>query len=311
MQFNDNELQDALAAAEMDVRPDAQRAAAVRDRLTTLSSCSKRGGRPLRVVSVLALVLVLTAGGIAATESGRALLRDLLTPIGVSHATEWVAPDGSVFVHSRDVDAYTDAERLAAEDQMSEIYQLRTSGAGKLVGLIESPGFFGTESRTIYTIEYTLSDGTRQQVGGGRPTGQQAENLRIDELMALRDAGEGEIIEQHPFAIGLGRYVLRFRFTNGQTVDLSTQYPPSTAAEREAIFDEMRVLYAARDFTVLDPRANPDQTSEGIVGLLQYTLADGRTVGATQRVPDDLISEDGRYVIQPLTAETTAIDGRP
>lgn len=189
-------------------------------------------------------------------------------------------------------------------------YEISDFGSTILFVLIESPGFFGTATLTIYTIEYVLSDGTRQQVGGGRPTGKQADNLRIDELMALRDAGEGEIIEQHSFAIGLGRYVLRFRLPDGQTVDLTTQYPPSTAAEREAIFEEMRALYAARDFTVLDPQANPDLPSEGVMGLLQYTLADGRTVGATQRVPDDLLSSDGRYVIQPLTAEVTAIDGQ-
>ena len=97
--------------------------------------------------------------------------------------------------------------------------------------------------------------------------------LRLKELLQLRDAGAGEVISYKPRDIGLGDYVIRFTFADGQTVDLKAYYPPAPRSQREAIFAETRQLKAKHLFSV-------SELGKSIPGslwaTLTYTLSDGR-----------------------------------
>jgi hypothetical protein len=262
---------------------------------------------------VAALVGIGVAGiGLATTETGRSILHWIMTPIQEQQATEWEAPDGTLWLHSTSgrTEPYSPEEEEAAAKDFVEYHAIQQAGGGRLVGLIEAPGFVDDEtSHTIYRIVYTLTNGETHRVGSGRPTGRQAENMRIDEIMELRDAGLGEIVEEGAFPIGLGRYTIRFTLSDGETIDLQTMFPPSTREEREHIFAEMGRLKAQLHFTVLDPYVYPENPERGVWGLLRYTLADGRTVGATERVPSEAISEDGTHVVLPDLKAPVAIEG--
>jgi hypothetical protein len=311
MNDSDSELKNILDATEMDARPDPARAEVVRQRM--LNIAGRAGTRPHRHRSVLvaALVVIGVSGiGLAATETGRNFIRWIFTPVEEIHSTEWEAPTGEVWTQSTigRSEPYSPEEEKRVAEGFAESYAAKQAGEGRLVGLIESPGWAGV-SETVYLIEYEHEDGETTAVGSGRPTGKQAENLRIDEIMQLRDAGAGEIIEQSPFPIGMGRYTIRLTLSDGETVDLATHYPPGTEEERELVFAEMRELKAALRFTVLDAyfdKANPEA---GVWGTLQYQLADGRTVGATEQLPPEIISEDGTQVVMPDVESPIAIEG--
>jgi hypothetical protein len=72
---------------------------------------------------------------------------------------------------------------------------------------------------------------------------------------------------------------------------------------------EMRGLKTALRFTVRDAyfdKANPEA---GVWGTLQYQLADGRTVGAKEQLPPEIISEDGTQVVMPDMEAPITIEG--
>ena len=142
-------------------------------------------------------------------------------------------------------------------------------------------------------------------------TDEQAENMRIDEIMELRDAGEGEIISQDEFpkGVGLGRYTIRFTLSDGRTIDLETCYPPSTKQQREAIFAETRELKEKLDFSVRLACSDPSDPLGRVWGILRYKLSDGRTVGVTDTIPPEVISPDGKHVVMPGTEEQLEIQG--
>lgn len=307
----DSELKNMLQNTEMEARPDLSRVEAARARMMQAAQRAGRSSHPARNALITALVIMGVSGiGLAATETGRNFVRWIFTPVEQLHSTKWESPEGDVWSQTttgRD-EPYSPEEQEAVAEKFAENYASKQAGAGRLVGLIESPGWAG-ETHTVYLVEYTQSDGTKSVVGGDRPTGKQAENMRIDEIMRLRDAGEGEIIEQHPFPIGMGQYIIRLTLSDSETIDLKTFYPPSTREEREQTFAEMRELKAALRFTVLDAcfdKANPEA---GVWGNLQYTLADGRVVGATEPLPPQVISEDGTQVVMPDVAAPIAIQG--
>jgi glycerol-3-phosphate dehydrogenase len=153
---------------------------------------------------------------------------------------------------------------------------------------------------------YTLANGQTTRVGSGDLSAPQRANMRIDEILRLRDAGAGEIVSQAESPLGLGRYTIRFTLSDGETVDLHTQYPPSTRRQREAIFAETRDLKTKGRFTVHKPQVVP---GSGVWGILQYTLADGRAVSHYEQVPTDLITSDGRHIVTPGTGELVEIAG--
>jgi hypothetical protein len=129
--------------------------------------------------------------------------------------------------------------------------------------------------------------------------------MRIEEIMYLRDAGAGEIITQDEFPIGLGSYTLRFTLSDGRTVDLQTNYPPAPRTDREAIFLETRALKKQLKFFVQNASRNNSNPKAAVWGILQYKLADGRTVGISERVPTEVISSDGRNVTNTETEGQT------
>lgn len=304
----DREVTRLLDLAAMDGIPDRTRAETVRER--TIALARRPGGRVRRyriAATIVAGALVTGGAGLAATQAGRDFIRHLFTPVQQIHAVEWQAPDGSVWSHTGSADPYAPEEQQAVRQRFAEIDAIKTAGGGRLVGLIEGPPPAGVTGPifTTYLMEYTLADGETTVIGSGMPTGQQAANLRMSELARLRDAGAGEVISQRPFPIGLAQYVLRFTLSDGQTVDLQTNYPPGTAEERERIFAETRQLKAALQFTVLNASRTVERPRDGVWGILRYTLADGRIVGMTEQVPQDVVSEDRTEVVQPETHEVT------
>jgi hypothetical protein len=260
---------------------------------------------------VAAALLAVTAIGVGATETGRDFLRHLFVPVEVVHSSaQWQAPDGSVWGESttgRET-PYSPEEQEAVVRQFSEIYELQEAGEGRLVALLEGPGYTDDMlMHTVYCVEYTLHDGQTRQIGMGEPAGRQAENLRIAEIKQLRDAGAGEVVEHRDGPFGLGHYTIRFTLSDGATVDVKAYYPPSTLAEREAIFRELRELRSRLCFEVISANGDASAPPGQVWGRLRYMLADGRTVGTIERIPPEVVSEDGRFVIMPGAEETVEV----
>ena len=317
MSENNNDMEKILASAAMESDPDPAAIQAVRQRMIAIAGSARARRSPGRTALILAVALVsVSAVGLAATETGRDLIRRILIPIRTDEVAKWEAPDGSIWSRSKSI-SDSDAEPYTAEEQESikttfqEIHEIQQAGGGRLVGLLEGTGWDGSPSYTVYQIEYTLANGEVHTVGSGGPRGKQAENMRIDEIMELRNAGEGELISQSEFRfrIGLGRYTIRFTLADGQTVDLMTNYPPGTKDQREAIFAETRALKEQLRFSVEHANFDPSDPHGKVWGVLQYELSDGRTVGISQTIPPEVISSDGKYVVMPGSEEQLEIQG--
>ena len=311
MYEDDKELERVLESAALSSDMSPSRVQGVHEQVMKIAATSRRRGGAFRKIGVAAvLVAGVTAVGVAATESGREWLRSLFTPIqpaylvsGSHHAGEsW-----SVTRSGPGAGPFSDAEAEGIKATMEEVAALKRAGEGRLIGLLEGPGIPGAPGAgkmlTVYQIEYTLRSGEKTTVGE-QPGDAQIARMRLDEIMKLRDAGEGEIVSQTEFPMGLGKYVIRFTLVDGETVDVQTIFPPAPRAEREAMFAEIRQLKEARQFSVF----NADRTPDGMVsGLLRYTLADGRVVGVAETIPADVISPDGDYAVSPVSNEATEI----
>jgi hypothetical protein len=307
---HDPELKDMLESAEINIAPGQERLAAVRERTLALTQQSHKKIRLRRVTWIAALIVLgVSTVGLAATETGRELIRHLFIPVSESHQTKWISPDGDAWTRTRNDEPFSPEEKQQVADEFSEIHQIKEAGGGRLTGLMDNPSPFGG-SMVVYMIEYTLSSGEITRVGSGPPSGKQAENMRINEIMKLRDSGAGEILSERPSPSGMGLYVIRFTLSDGETIDLTTTYPPSTREERDKIFAEMWQLKQQRRFNVLNPWHTSDAPEEGVWGILQYTLSDGRIVGTVERLPDELISEDGQFVVLPGSDERIVIGSR-
>jgi hypothetical protein len=308
MSPNDRTLKELLWNARLDDSHDAATRQRVRAAVvaTAAGHGSSRSLYGLRGIGVAAgLLLLVSAAGVAATERGRAWLRSWLVPIGETYVTAVPLAADEAWSRTRTDRPDTTDERVQIASDFAAMRRLRDSGAGRLVGLIESPGFRGHAPETTYLVEYTLGDERTSVVGANMLAPAQAKNMQSAALLALRAEGAGEVLEHRPTPIGLGTYIVRFQLEDGTAVDLRLNYPPMTAAELDAIFAEMRAHYAARRFRVLDPSRSGDM--DIVAATLVYELADGTTAGAVQQVPPDLISEDGQHVISPLDDTETAI----
>ena len=304
----DSDLENVLESARIEGEPDGARMDAVRRQMMNIAHGTGKYRLHHRAAWIGGcLVVGLTTVGLAGTQAGRDWVRSLFTPVEDSHVTTWEAPDGTVWSQSRYSEAYRPEEEEAVAREFGEIFEIQQAGGGRLLGLLEVPGMFGEPIHTIYNVEYTLSNGQQTSVGGSLSP-KQRENMRVDEIMGLRDAGAGDIVAQCEFPIGLDSYTLRFTLSDGETVDLQTYYPPSTRAERETIFGETRALKARLEFTVLNASLLVENPDYGVWGVLQYTLADGRTVGITEGIPNEVISPDGTLVVVPETGERVIIE---
>jgi hypothetical protein len=299
---DESELREALRSAEMNIVPDPAHVGAVRQRLAVVARKRIADRRRTRNAWIVVLLLGGVCGtGLAATEAGRSLVRWILTPVLARHEVTVTTADGSTWSRGGSTKPYDPDQRQAAADQFAEIAALTQAGQGELVGLHEGP------DGTVYSIRYTLKDSSSVSVGTRNPTEIQAVMMRLDEIQRLRDAGEGDVIVRSPSPIGLGFYTLRFALAD-RTVDLQTWYPPGPRAEREAIFAETRALKADLRFAVMEASVSPENPDAGVMGTLRFTLADGRTVGIVERVPDELITSDGAYAVVPGTGETVRIE---
>ncbi len=312
MNKDNEELGRMLEAAEMaeDARPAGVQSA--HDRfMRTVSSGRRRVALP-RSTAAAVIVLGLTAAGLAGTQAGRDWIRSLFTPIQPAHAVFGEHGDDTAWVVQRlgpDAGPFSDQEVADVEAEMKEAEALKQAGEGRLVGLLEMPAMHGDVDAerfgVAYLIEYTLNDGKTTTVSDDCPSPAQRVRMRLAEIMQQRDAGEGEVISAADFPMGLGKYVIRYTLDDGQTVDLEDFYPPAPRADREAIFEEVSRLREARQFVVLS--ANRDAKGP-VSGVLQYTLSDGRVVGAVDTIPADVISEDGENVVNPMVVNPMVVE---
>jgi len=190
---------------------------------------------------------------------------------------------------------------VAPEDAEAE--SMMEAGGGRLIGMHEGPSIVdGSSSQsTSFKVEFTLANGRIVYLGEGRLSEKQRANMRWDEISALRDAGAGQLISQEPFHLGLGKYMVRFTLSDGQTIDLIVNYPPGTRQDREKIFAETRALKKQLQFKVMRLPAASEGPASGITGgVLQYTLADGRIVGIIDMVPKDAIGPDGKLTVPEI-----------
>ncbi|MHC4415274.1 MAG: hypothetical protein ACYS0G_08325 [Planctomycetota bacterium] len=220
----------------------------------------------------------------------------------------WTAPDGSLYVSSGGAAPASPDEEQETIEKYREVHEIQKAGGGRLVGLLEGPGWDGELGTTTFRVSYTLVSGETMTLGGGAPSARQRANMRIDEIQRLRDEGAGEIVARSESPLGLGGFTIRFTLFDGETVDLRTVYPPGTREDREAIFAETRKLKAQRRFSVTRAQVAP---VSGVWGILIYTLSDGRSVRHYEQVPTDLITSDGRHIVMPSTGETVEIAGPP
>jgi len=303
MHREDDELQSILEPARMSTESNADHMQAVRQRMLHQARASLAHPHRAAVrwtVGLLAVVAV-SAGGLAATRAGRDFIRRVFTPVETSYSFqgEVQSKDGNYELWSAGrsgfgVGPYTSQEGERLRARWAEMRAIGQEGGGRLTGLIESTQQDGTGYSVIYLIDYALSDGSVEQAGSGRLTSKQARNMRIDEILKFRDAGAGEVIDARASDLGLGRFLIRFTLSDGSMVDLTTQYPPGTRTQREAIFAEALELRRRRDFAVLLPHR--DATTGTVTGVMKFTLADGRTVGLVGSVPTDMLTPDGKHV---------------
>ncbi|UCC29840.1 MAG: hypothetical protein JSU86_16745 [Phycisphaerales bacterium] len=297
MYQEDAHFEDMLKNAEMKIDPNPEHVRAVRERMNAVSRNGAHVGGRHRSAWVVCLVLCGICGvGLAGTETGRDLVRWILTPVHPRHEITVTTPDGTTWSRSGAVDPHDPQDREKVAREFAEMAELAEAGLGELTGMIETP------DHTVYMVEYTLKDGTTSSAGG-ELTDRQAVNMRIDEIQQLRDAGAGEVIMRIKAPIGLGLYTIRFALSD-RTVDLQMWYPPGTRQEREAIFSETRRLKSELRFSVEDARVSNENPEQGVWGTLRYTLADGRTVGIVEQVPAEAITADGAFVAVPDTGET-------
>jgi hypothetical protein len=307
MYESDAKLKALIESGGMEIEPDPVRMEAVRERMLRISRTpAARIVRPRTIAAMFLALVTICIVGVAATETGRKIIRWIYTPLGQATVRTFsIAPDanavwGVARVATDGVSAggISDQEAEEMKRRFTEAHQIAQAGGGRLTGLLEVPG------HTTYVIEYRLSDGTYESVGSSRPTGLQAANMRIDEIEQLRDAGHGQLLLTEDFPIGLGRFKIRFTLSNGEVVDLVTNYPPGTRQEREAIFAETRSLKQARQFSVLDASRDPRGRT---FGILRYRLADGRVVGVSEDVPQEVVSSNGKMTVVAETEHTAGI----
>jgi len=307
----DEQLTQLLDQAVMDIAPNPDQMQSVRDRMIQIAHRPASVNRRYRIgMIILFFSIVFTAAGLATTRAGWDFIVNLFTPIHTSQVVTWQAPDGhSTFVRGavslgRDASLalpVPPAKQQEIKTEFKEIYEIALNGGGRLIGLFETPEF------TVYQVEYTLTNSKTSRVGGNTLTEKQAQNMRITEIMKLRDAGAGTIIIQKEFPIGLGLYTLRFTLSDGQTIDLQTYYPPAPRKDRDAIFTETRALKKQLKFFILDADRIGTTAKDPVYGTIRYKLSDGRSVGIKEQIPVQLISPDGQYVINPENQEKTTI----
>lgn len=309
MNDNEQELGRMLESTTLSADVSPARVHDVRQRTMQIAAAGggRRGG--LRLGGIAAAVLVgMTAVGVAGTETGREWMRSLFTRIEPAHKISGEREDGSLWSVTRsgpEAGPFSAEEAERTKTTMDEVAALMKAGEGRLVEIMEGQGIPGVPGAEVIhitcIIEYTLSNGEKT-IMGQQPTPAQVAKMRLDEIMKLWDAGEGEIVSKAEFPLGLGRYVIRFTLGDGQTVVVRTLFPPGPRAEREAIFAEAKMLKQARRFTLDEPVT---RTPDGrVTGTLRYNLADGRVVGVVEEVPADVISPDGKYVVTPLGEES-------
>ena len=301
MHPDDSRFQDALESAEMKIGPDPAHVQTVQDRMMAMARNGARHGGRTKSGWIVGLLFFGVCGvGLAATETGRNLIRSIFTPVRQQHQVTVTTEDGSTWIRGGGAGPYSAEEQQLAADQFQEVADLKQAGFGELTGLLEGP------EHTVYLVKYTLKSGTPVTVGDAGVSEKQAVNMQIDEIRELRDAGAGQVIVQSPGPIGLGAYTIRFTLSD-RVVDLQTWYPPGTREGREAIFAETRRMKEELRFSVVEAGASVEEPEAGVMGTLRYTLSDGRTVGIVEQIPAEAITPDGAYVAVPDTGETTEV----
>jgi len=154
---HDTEMKSLLGSAAMNVEPDPVRMQATRERMLQIVSSPPVARSARRTVLTVGLLLVgVSAVGVAATQSGRNLIRWIFTPIETPHVVTGRMPsespneDGMWSVTSNRLEPFTAEETEDIRARMTEIGQIRLAGGGRLAGLFEGPSPDGSASQ--YTV---------------------------------------------------------------------------------------------------------------------------------------------------------------
>ncbi len=301
MRHQDDELQSILEPARMSTETNVDHMQAVRQRMLHQARASLAHPHRAAVhwtVALLAVVAV-SAGGLAATQTGRDLIGWVFTPVRGAPVN-----DGKPSDSKEELNASGTEQVEEIQDWQAEIDAIRKAGGGHLRGLTELPNIldFTMEYIILYWIDYELSDGSLRTIQDD-PSERQAKNMRLAEILELRNAGAGQLVTHNPEPIGMGRYIIRFELSDGSTVNVETKYPPGTLAERKAIFAEAQELHNRREFVVLG-RPYYSAECDSVIGKLRFTLADGRTVCLGGVVPPDRLTPDRQYAMSPSSGFT-------
>jgi len=172
-----------------------------------------------------------------------------------------------------------------------------------------------TPVEEIYMTTWAPPDGAASysQVRNSMPYSEEEEAAvacEFREIHVLQQAGGGRLVGllESP---GGTTYQIEYTLRNGEAAVIGCNaVTPAlgTRQEREAIFAEARQLKQGLRFTVLQAHADRERPRSPVWGVLQYTLADGRTIGISEPVPAELISVDGTRVLMPGVEEGLTIE---
>ncbi len=310
-----------LESAEMKAEPTPVRRQVVRARMLATAETARRRRRPMRVALLGGLVVLSASSlGLGGTEAGRAFLSGIFTPVRPGHEMVVETEQGTKWATQRDGgEGFTEEEAETLESTFSDIDMIREAGGGRLTGILDSLGEDG-EIRTTLQVEYFPGFGIYGPIGHSPDslTEKQRENMRIDETLRLHDAGEGELVRKRPHKHGDGCfYDIRYTFADRGSTVVQAWHPPGPREDRAMMFAEARKLRDERRFTVIDAtafRAHPEidgDTRMKVFGDLRYELSNGHTVTLFERIPDSLISRDGKHVVVPDSAEDVPITMTP
>jgi len=302
---SDPEIRDLVEAAGLSGAPDSARMAAVRQRLAQMPA-APRPTRRLRTAGIATLAIVAGAGAvIGGTQTGRDFVRHLFFPISTSYQVT-VPTDEGVMSYGRNDVPFTPEEQQEARSALLDVKQQIEAGGGDFVGIIEGRNPTGPGLSYTYMVQYPLGENRMSTIGQSTPPTRPEELKRAQEIIALYEAGFGEVVAHAKHGMGMGTYTLRFVLSDGRTSEVETQFPPGLRAEREAILAETSTYLQQGRFPVM----NASLESRGEVwGLVSAQHADGRRVGCLEHIPAKFISADGKHVVLPDTDNSVEIGG--
>jgi hypothetical protein len=253
----DAQLRGMLGAARMEGEPDLGRVAAVRSRMTDLAHASGRHRMRRRTVWMAGcVVLGLTTVGLAGTQAGRDLVRWIVTPVKPVHFVCYSAGQDAAVVGERAGD--------------------RVEASGKEVDPVDT-GPLGQFS--IAVVER----------GADPFAGREEARARMNEFLALRDAGHGYLIamNEEPGSASepyMTTYSMEYTLSGGDTIRAEENDFDSAqvACARTLPLDEIARLRDAGAGTIIAREESPFGLGDFTI---RFALSDGRALNVQTHYP--------------------------